>query len=313
MEFTSWHSYPSIYNLGHKAVAQILSSPVVIEEKVDGSQFSFGVFNGVLRTRSKGNQMDPFSTQGMFEPILKVVVDLYEQGLLTDGYTYRGEYLRIPKHNVLKYDRIPKQHLAIFDINDGHESYLSRDAKLAEAERLGFEVVPCYDPGEVTYDTIKELLKCRSFLGGVDIEGVVVKNYQMFGVDKKALMGKHVSEAFKEVHQKEWKTENTKSFILDTLALKYTHQGRWQKSVQHLRDAGVLLGEPKDIGGLIKAIAEDVKKECGDEIRDELFKWAWPHLSRAVVRGFPQWYKEQLLEKQFTQGEDHVANKCQLD
>ena len=39
---TSWHSYPQIYNLGHKAIAGIFDDDVLIEEKIDGSQFSFG-------------------------------------------------------------------------------------------------------------------------------------------------------------------------------------------------------------------------------------------------------------------------------
>jgi hypothetical protein len=37
-------SYSSIFNLGHKAVADIFKTPVLCEEKVDGSQFSFGVY-----------------------------------------------------------------------------------------------------------------------------------------------------------------------------------------------------------------------------------------------------------------------------
>jgi hypothetical protein len=39
---SSWHSYSSIYALGHKALAELFMEPVLIEEKVDGSQFSFG-------------------------------------------------------------------------------------------------------------------------------------------------------------------------------------------------------------------------------------------------------------------------------
>lgn len=31
----SWHSYPSIYNLGHKAIESLLTVPVLVEEKVD--------------------------------------------------------------------------------------------------------------------------------------------------------------------------------------------------------------------------------------------------------------------------------------
>lgn len=40
----SWHSYPSTFALGHRAIADLLLDPVLVEEKVDGSQFSFGVF-----------------------------------------------------------------------------------------------------------------------------------------------------------------------------------------------------------------------------------------------------------------------------
>lgn len=39
----SWHSYPSIYNLGHRYIADLLTVPVIVEEKIDGSQFSFGL------------------------------------------------------------------------------------------------------------------------------------------------------------------------------------------------------------------------------------------------------------------------------
>ena len=54
----SWHSYPSIYNLGHKAVVDILNWPVMVQEKVDGSQFSFGVDDdGSILIRSKGATM----------------------------------------------------------------------------------------------------------------------------------------------------------------------------------------------------------------------------------------------------------------
>lgn len=42
---TSWHSYPKSLNVGHKLAEKLFDGPVVIQEKVDGSQFSFGVFN----------------------------------------------------------------------------------------------------------------------------------------------------------------------------------------------------------------------------------------------------------------------------
>lgn len=53
------HSYSSIYALGHKALEDLLKTPVLVEEKLDGSQFSFGVYinqegERLLKCRSKG-------------------------------------------------------------------------------------------------------------------------------------------------------------------------------------------------------------------------------------------------------------------
>ena len=58
---SSWHNYASIFALGHKALQELLWDDVVIEEKVDGSQFSFGLIDGTLRFRPKGQEI--FLTQ----------------------------------------------------------------------------------------------------------------------------------------------------------------------------------------------------------------------------------------------------------
>ena len=50
------NSYPSVMQIGHKMIADIFSGEVIVEEKIDGSQFSFGVINGELTCRSKGKQ-----------------------------------------------------------------------------------------------------------------------------------------------------------------------------------------------------------------------------------------------------------------
>ena len=67
----------------------------------------------------------------------------------------------------------------------------------------------------------------------------------------------------------------------------------------HLKEAGKLEGDPRDIGALMKEVPEDVLKECQAEITADLFKWAWPHLRRTLTHGLPEWYKEELLKKQF--------------
>lgn len=313
---SSWHSYPSIYNMGHRAIADLLTHYVNVEEKVDGSQFSFGLVpaSGVdidypgmekmsLKVRSKGAVMHPDAPEALFKEAVETVKRLAAEGLLTPGWTYRGECLKKPKHNALAYDRVPNGNIIIFDINDGEESYLQYPAKKAEAERLGLECVPLLFSGKMeSIEQFRSYLGTVSVLGGQTIEGVVVKPvlYNVFGLDKKVLMGKFVSEVFKEVHRKAWGESNPAGKdIIGQIGDVYRHQARWSKAVQHLREAGLLKEDVTDIGMVIREIPEDIKKEHEDEIKETLFKWAWPHIRRAVTRGLPEWYKEKLLARQF--------------
>lgn len=300
-DLDSWHSYPSIYALGHKALATLFDCAVIVEEKIDGSQFSFGCFDDGVRCRSKGAQINIIAPEKMFMAAVETVGSLP----LHHGWTYRAEYLARPKHNTLAYERIPVKHLMIFDINTGHETYLSPEEKETESRRLGLECVPLLYRGAVTNGTMfREMLDQTSCLGGQKIEGVVVKNYDRFGPDKKALMGKFVSEAFKEIHSRTWRENKpTNKDIIDRLIERYKTPARWNKAIQRLRDAGVLEQSPRDIGAIMRDVWPDIEKECKDEIVDTLYTWAAPRLRRGVTRGLPEWYKEQLLAQQFESDE----------
>lgn len=301
-------SYSSIYNLGYSAIADLLKQPVVVEEKVDGSQFSFSKLDtGEVVCRSKGAQINIIAPEGMFAKAVETIRHLDDAGILTPGLIYRGEYLRSPKHNVLVYDRNPRGHIIIFEVTDATGTvFHSPAAKKTEAERLGFECVPVLFEGVLDDVTLlRTLLDTQSVLGGQKIEGVVIKplGYDLFGRDQKVLMGKFVSEAFKEIHSSEWKKEHgTKSSgeIVQLLAAIYATPARWAKALIHLREKNEIEDSPKDIGKLMAEVPPDVLKECEDEIREKLFAWAWPQLRRALTRGLPEWYKQELLHKQFT-------------
>ena len=56
---------------------------------------------------------------------------------------------------------------------------------------------------------------------------------------------------------------------------------------------------PKDIGPLMVEIKGDTLAEEEDYIKEQLYSWALPTLSRKLGQGFPEWYKEQLAAKQF--------------
>lgn len=290
--------YPKIYNLGHAAIKDIFKESVTIEEKIDGSQFSFCKNNDELFCRSKGADIHLGAPEKMFTEAVDTIKEL--SPVLKEGYLYRAEYLKKPKHNTLVYNRIPKKHIIIFDIQTGLEEYMSYTDKAIEAARIGLECVPILYEGNV--DSIKffrDFLSRPSCLGGM-IEGVVVKNYQRFTLDKEAMLGKFVSESFKEVHRSEWKSSHpSKNDIIFCLIQEYKTPARWQKAIIHLRERGLIEDSPKDIGLIIKEVQRDILDECKGEIQEKLFNSFWSMVSRGVVRDFPEWYKDELLKKSF--------------
>ena len=292
-------SYPTVYAIGHHAINGIFDNPVIVEEKIDGSQFSFGVLNGELVCRSHGKQLILDAVEKMFVKAVEAVKTI--QPKLHPDWVYRGEYLEKPKHNTLVYGRVPQGNIIIFDIMTAPETYLSYEEKVWEAKEIGLECVPLLYSGKVdNFETFKDFLERESILGNTKIEGIVIKNYELFTQEKKPAMGKYVSESFKEVHDKDWKDRNpTGKDLVLILSEKYHSEARWQKAIMHLREAGKLDNSPKDIGLLIREIPADILKECETEIKEALFKHFWPQIQRGVVRGFPEWYKDELAKSAF--------------
>lgn len=292
-------NYPSVYHLGHKALARLLEGPVLVEEKVDGSQFSFAVdpHTGLLHCRSKRLEQSLDYPDALFDTAVEVAKQLAPR--LHPGWVYRTEYLRAPRHNALTYHRIPARHLLLFDVEVGLSNFLHAQDKAQEAARLGLETPQVLHEGVLNnpLKTLKEWLSTPSALGG-RLEGVVVKNYAVFGEDHKILIGKFVSEAFKEQNRVVFTQEGPTDF-LTRLAQAYRTTARWEKAVQHLREAGQLHDEPRDIGPIIKETQEDIQRECKEEIKEILWQWAWPRVQRHVTSGLPEWYKQRLVTRAY--------------
>lgn len=309
----SFRSYPKINPLGHKIVQDILvghdpmiGRNITVEEKYDGSQFSFGVdTDGNIAVRSRGVVMDVKYPSGMFKKACEWVEENVSR--LHPDWTYRAEFFGKPKQNVLAYDRIPKHGLMILDINTAHEAYLEWPDKASEADRLDLEVAaliaggPSYTTEMVnnwTYDTFRSWLQLPSKLGGQLVEGIVIKNYFRFSMDGHVLMAKYVSEQFKEAHNRLW-TKESKGSMLERLIACYKTEARWMKAVQHLRERGELLGDPRDIGNLFKEVQQDFEEEEGERVAQLLFKEFRKDLMRGITKGMPDWYKDSLARQQW--------------
>ena len=265
----SLSSYSKIYQLGHREVVDIFNHYVVIEEKVDGSQFSFGVtVDDEVMCRSRGKDQYP-DTDKMFEQAIQTVLNL--KGMLHPGWVYRSEYLSKPKHNTLAYDRVPEKNIVIFDIDTGDQSYLHPISKRVECDRIGLECVPYKFVGnDFGGDMARmlDMLEDTSFLGGQKVEGLVIKAYDHYDRSGKVLMCKYVSEAFKEIHVKDWKLRNKGGKdVIESIVMGLRTTARWDKGLQHIKEAGQLKDEVCDIGPLIKEIQTDVLEECKDQIK----------------------------------------------
>lgn len=286
-------SYGKVWNLGSPPIDGILDKPLSVFEKIDGSQLSVGIIEGELRARSR-NQDISYDPPKMFAPSLDALKSLP----LNPAYIYRGEALAKPKHNALAYERVPMHHFILWDIDLDHQGRRMEweDVEI-EAARLGLECVPCFCRSALlSFEDVQGFLRKRSILGG-PIEGIVLKTAKRsiwFGEDGKELMGKYVSASFREKNKV---AHDPGKGIIELLCEQYRSPARWAKAVQHRREAGEL--DLPDIGPLMREIKADLLEECRAEIADRLFKHFWPSIERASVRGFPQWFKEELAKGTF--------------
>ncbi|MDP2717375.1 MAG: hypothetical protein Q8P02_01390, partial [Candidatus Micrarchaeota archaeon] len=111
--------YPKILNLGDPGLEHLFDGPVVVEEKVDGSQFrAWFDENGVLRFGSKTvNYTDERLPDKMFMPAVAAAehhLSLPELRLSNVFFVF--EFLAEKQQNALTYGRTPKDHLVLLDV-----------------------------------------------------------------------------------------------------------------------------------------------------------------------------------------------------
>jgi len=295
-------AFPKIFPIGSPHIPHLLHDEVEVTEKIDGSQFVFGVVGGELQIRSKGAYIVPEAPNSMFKEGVDYVVSIAH--MLPNNHVFYGEYLQKPKHNVLAYDKIPCNHIALFAVSTVDGKFFDRwDEINWFAQYIGVSTVPLLYKGKVSdAEQLSNLLDTVSILGGQKIEGIVVKNYTPFLLGGQVInvtSGKYVSEAFKEVHRKEWSREHTSGGKWQTFCAMYNSEARWHKAIQHLAEKGELESTPRDIGKLIKEIQDDITAEEKQTIMEMLWRLHKDDVMRQAIRGFPEWYKQELMKGAF--------------
>jgi hypothetical protein len=294
-------AFPKILHIGDKQILDLFETEVEITEKIDGSQFGFGKTpEGELIIRSKGREIEADNADKLFLPAVLYVNSIADR--IPNGFFFYGETLCAPRHSTLAYDRIPRNHIALFAVYEVEPRvYHNYDTIREYAELFEVDAVPLLFRGETSAVNVLEMVKdTPSYLGGQSVEGVVVKAYKdwMFlgQIPLSVMSGKYVTEEFKEVHQKDWSKLNTGKGKFEVLKENYRTVARWNKAVQHLRENGELTGTPKDIGALIKETRVDIEAEEKENIKDVLWNIYKEDILKYSVFGLAQWYKEELVK-----------------
>jgi len=319
--------YAKVLTLGSLYTENALKGEVIVQEKIDGSQFRFGFRDdGEFLMGTRKTQLFFKDQDGMFKEAIEYLESIEKKMRkeFQPGDFFFAEYLQKPKHNTLKYDRFPKNHLILFDALIGGQWITDRKLLEKIARNLGVEIVPEIFRGtiEMTHDKDTGLkfmpqkgdwedwFKQESILGGETIEGVVIKNYdqhiEIYG-SISPLITKVVREEFKERHSKNPDHKPQKQSI-DAYLMSYKSEARWEKAIQHLAEEGKLETSPRDIGALIKAIQNDIEEECKEDIKEFLYKNYKRNLMALSVRGFPEFYKNRLMER-LNEGTSSRQNK----
>ena len=303
-------AFPKIFTLGQDYIKDIFKEEVEITEKIDGSQLDFGKIDNELYVRSKGKEIYIENVDKMFEEGVNYIVSIADK--IPNNTIYYCEYLRVKRHNVLSYNRIPKNHIILFGVSDiTGTRFISKYNELKEfGDKIDIETVPLLYKGKIeSIEEIEKLLDTESVLGGCKIEGIVVKNYNrkflLGGQPIPLMMGKYVREDYKEVHRKNWKGEYTSKGKWDKFKEGYRTESRWRKAIQHLREKGELENSPRDIGKLLKEIQRDIIEEEKEDIKEFMWSVFGKEVLRYAIKGFPEWYKKELLKRGVEDGESN--------
>lgn len=300
-------SYPKILSLGQRPIQNIFDGVVAVGEKLDGSQFRWCNTNAHgLTVASKGKVMILEQPESMFAEAVE-----YVRGIdVRADIVFFAEWLQKPKHNVLAYSRRPTNGLCLWGARHLFTGELVPPYLLSEfADQMGIDVVPTLFGGKVeSIEQLHELMSRESYLGGQQMEGVVITNYDQKlywnNQEYPMMVGKLVSEKFKEKHaagDAAWKKANTGRGKLETLIESFgKDEARWMKAIQHLREKDELEGSPRDIGKLVKEIQEDLCSEEKEAIKDALWEIVGKDIMRKTVNGFPEFYKDYLAMLSFS-------------
>lgn len=279
-------SFTKIHNLDNFIDVDL--SKATVTEKVDGSQITWMLSEDGLEIASKNctiyTDQTGFTGDKLFTKAVEIIVQMRSK--LQLNTQYYAEYLKTPKHVSIQYDNTPKNNLMLFAVKEdciwqGHIEVC------AHARHLGID-----EPQLVsTY-------KNDSYLGGTR-EGLV---YSIISDDCTSITKyKKVSDQFlevkKELKERKKAMRGSKVDSWSEFKERFRTEARWNKAIQHLREANKLTETNKDIGQLHKEVMQDIISEELDNINQYLYKNYTKDLLKHAVEGLAEFYSNYLKTK----------------
>lgn len=304
-------SYQKILHLGDKMLDRLLEGEVEIQEKLDGSLIRWTIHSdGNIEIGSKRMEFNVNGIEKNFVEGANAIKEQFKNFAIDQGSTITifGEYLKSPKQNTLAYERIPKNHIMVFDVVVSNpikgDQWMNYGDMKQFSELNGFESVPILYQGDgktINQDFINKLLETKSVLGNELVEGIVVKNKnQYYDANKYPWLsgnwqsGKYVRKEFQERNHGEHAGEKSG---IEGLKISYGGAARWNKAIYRLRDEGKLQYNMKDMVVLLEEVKRDIIEEEKENIKEELWNIYNRQILGSAISGLGEWYKQKLLEE----------------
>lgn len=224
----SFVTYQHIERFGNAEVEGIELGQCYCFSKVDGTNMSMWIDNGVVQVGSRKRHLteDSNDNAGSRE---QVKVDPQFDGIkafLDDHPNYRifGEFL-VP-HTVATYRKDAWRKFYLFDFMDEAGNYIPYPDYKEWCDKYGIEYIPCMAViKNGSYENFIHLLDQNNYLiedGKGTGEGIVIKNYEFRNKYGRNTYAKIVTSEFKEnFHKKMGANEVENKMIEDEIASKF--------------------------------------------------------------------------------------------
>lgn len=278
--------FPNFLGKIERGTIEDFKDVVEVTEKMDGSYFQFGWYNGEFRYRTKGTLDVDGINDKMFMRIIDILVENKDTFRFAEEVVFCCEYFRGSRHNKIKYtfeEDVP--HLFIIKTVKRVKEYYSLQSKPGEAvidiammeynwkeneeTKYAFEFNDC--PLVISYVPLLDIkdekgdpFRMTEGRFGAIREGVVIKN-------SKGERFKFVNDNFKEVTSRRKKR---KPIEVDSIFTHYMEglPNRVDKAIFRLKEQGIEFTK-EQFGRIIGDTVKDLLLEERENIKEEVFKF----------------------------------------